>query len=54
MRGGVHDQVYIIEEVLVCRRDTRSCHNLLPGIATCKGTTLVGHTPYLDGYVRIF
>ena len=32
----------VIGEVLVCRRDTRNHHNPF-AIATCKGTTVVGH-----------
>ena len=40
----------VIEEVLVCHRDTRNRHDPLH-LLHVKGTTLVRHIPYLDGYV---
>ena len=32
----------VIGEVLLCHRDTRNRHDLF-AVATCKGTTVVGH-----------
>ena len=44
LQGGVVK--FDIGEVLVCRRDTRNCHDPF-GVATCKGTTVVGHVRVL-------
>ena len=42
----VYEEVWssVIGEVLVCRRDTRNRHDPF-AVATCKGTTVVGHVP---------
>ena len=46
--GGYHiyEKVWssVIEEVLVCQRDTQNHHGPF-AIATCKGTIVVGHIP---------
>ena len=45
-RYHVYEEVWssVIGEVLVCRRDTRNRHDPF-AVATCKGTTVVGHVP---------
>ena len=44
LQGGVVK--FNIGEVLVCCHDIRNRHDPF-GVATCKGTTVVGHLPVL-------